>query len=158
MFWDALRSTLSCSLVNNHIFFFFFYEKFKLLFKTMSKAKLAFRDNPQWNDFQLNNALSFYWQVLASLSLSVCSHQPCYFLLYRKANSLQIFFADKSMRFYTFWCFIFREVHMERLGTKPDGPEVIPRAAASFTLTNNCFEQIFPNGKLIDACVLSCIW
>lgn len=46
---------------------------------------------------------------------------------------------------------------MEGLGTKPDGLEVIPRAAASFTLTNNCFEQILPNGKLTDVCVLSCI-
>ena len=123
----------------------------------MSKAKLAFRDNPQWNDFQLNNALSFYWQVLASLCFSVCSHQPCYFFLYKKANSPQIFSADKSIHFYTFWCFIFREVHMERLGMKPDGLEVIPRAAASFTLTNNCFEQMLPNHKLTDACLLSFI-
>lgn len=118
----------------------------------MSKPKLAFRDNPQWNDFQLNNALSFYWQVLASLCLSVCSHQPCYFLLYKKANSLQIFSVDKSIHFYTFWCFVFREVYMERLGMKPDVLETIPRAAASCALTN-CFEQT--NGKLTGACLLS---
>lgn len=97
----------------------------------------------------------FYWQVLASLCLSVCSHQPCYVLLYKKANSLQIFSADKSIHFYTFWCFVFREVHMERLGMKPDVLEIIPRASANCALTVNCFEQILPNGRLTDACLLT---
>lgn len=97
----------------------------------------------------------FYWQVLASLCLSVCSHQPCYVLLYKKANSLQIFSADKSIHFYTFWCFVFREVHMERLGMKPDVLEIIPRASANCALTINCFEQILPNGRLTDACLLT---
>lgn len=121
----------------------------------MSKTNLAFRDNPQWNDLQLNNVLSFYWQVLVSLCLSVCSHQPCYFLLYKKANSLQMFSAGKSIHFYTFWCFIFMEVHIERLGMKPDVLEIIPRASANCALTINCFEQILPNGKLTDACLLT---
>lgn len=118
----------------------------------MSKPKLAFRDNPQWNDFQLNNALSFYWQVLASLCLSVCSHQPCYFLLCKKANSRQIFSADKSIHFYTFWCFIFREVHMERLGMKPDVLEVIPRAAASCALTTTLNKYFQMASSLILVC------
>lgn len=100
----------------------------------MSKTNLDFRDNPQWNDLQLNNVLSFYWQVLASLCLCVCSHQPCYFLLYKKANSLQIFSADKSIHFYIFWCFIFREIHMERLGMKPGVLEIIPTASANCAL------------------------
>lgn len=97
----------------------------------------------------------FYWQVLASLYLCLCSNQPCYFLLYKKANSLPIFSADKSIHFYTFWCFIFREVHMERLDMKPDVLKIIPRASAHCTLTINCFEQIPPNGKLIGACLLT---
>lgn len=38
---------------------------------------------------------------------------------------------------------------------KPDVLEAIPRAAASCALTNKCFEQILPNGKLANACLLS---
>lgn len=38
---------------------------------------------------------------------------------------------------------------------KPDVLEVIPRAAASCALTNNCFEQTLPNGKLTGVCLLS---
>lgn len=38
---------------------------------------------------------------------------------------------------------------------KPDVLEIIPRAAASCALTNNCFEQIIPDGKLTGACLFS---
>lgn len=34
---------------------------------------------------------------------------------------------------------------------KPNALEVTPRATASCAHTNNCFEQILPNGKLTDA-------
>jgi len=38
---------------------------------------------------------------------------------------------------------------------KPDVLKVIPRAASSCAHTNNCCEQILPNGNLTDACLLS---
>lgn len=37
---------------------------------------------------------------------------------------------------------------------KPNALEVTPRATASCAHTNNCFEQILPNGKLTDAWLL----
>lgn len=44
---------------------------------------------------------------------------------------------------------------MERLDKKPDVLEIIPRASANYAFTLNCFEQILPNGKLTDACLLT---